>query len=298
MKLLNLLLLPVLLLSLFSSSVFAQTFPKPTGYVNDFAELYSERFERALEQELEAVEASTSAEIAVVTVKDLQETSIDDYAVRLFENWKIGKDKKDNGVLMLIAEKEREARIEVGYGLEGVITDARAGRIIRDTMIPAFKAGDYERGTQDAVTVLKKYIRGEAVPEEKAPSDQDWSGWFDFIPFLFFGVVYLGSFLARSKDYYVGGFIGGVVGVIIGVIIGQLAAILFSAFALAMFGLLLDYVLSRNYQRLKSQNKSTDWWGSRGGFYGGGGGRGFGGGGGFGGFGGGSSGGGGASGRW
>lgn len=277
------------------SVVLAQTFPKPVGYVNDFANLYSESFEQTLEQELKELEASTSAEIAVVTVENLQDTSIEDYAVRLFENWKIGKEKQDNGVLVLIAREEREARIEVGYGLEGAITDARAGRIIREQMIPAFRQNDYEKGTKAAVEVVKKYIRGEAVPEEKEPQNiPDWSGWLDVIPFLFFALIYAASFLARSKDFYAGGIIGAIVGVIIGLIIGELLAVLFTGFVLGMIGILLDYILSRNYQRLKAQHKSTDWWHSGGGFFGGG--RSSGGG--FGGFGGGSSGGGGASGRW
>src|SRR5690606_1607435 len=123
--------------------VSAQTFPKPGGYVNDFAKLYSDSYKQQLEKRLQTFEASTSAEVVIVTVNDLQDTTIDDYAVRLFEDWKIGKDKKDNGLLYLIAKEEREVRIEVGYGLESVVTDARAGRIIRDEVIPAFKDGDY-----------------------------------------------------------------------------------------------------------------------------------------------------------
>jgi uncharacterized protein len=293
-KLVRFLLLFLTLFFLIVPAVFAQTFPKPVGYVNDFADLYSESFERRLEEELKSLEASTSAEIAVVTVTDLQDTPIEDFAVRLFENWKIGKKGKDNGVLVLIAKNEREARIEVGYGLEGVITDARAGRIIRDGMTPSFKEGNYEEGTEEAVTVLTKYINGEPVIDIEKPGPRDWSWLGDVLPFLFFGFIYLGSFLARSKEFYVGGIIGGVVGIIIGIVVGGIAAILFIGFVLAMIGLVLDYILSRNYQSLKSHNKRTDWWGSRGGFSSGGSSSG----GGFGGFGGGSSGGGGASGRW
>jgi uncharacterized protein len=295
MKLLTYLLLPFFCLLFCVQVVFAQTFPKPTGYVNDFAKLYTDSFRTELERDLETFDASTSAEVVVVTVENLQGTTIEDYATRLFENWKIGKEKKDNGVLLLIAKEEREVRIEVGYGLEGVINDARAGRIIRDIMLPSFKKNDYEGGTKQAIQVIKQYVRGESVVEPEVKEQRDWSGLIDFIPFLFFGLIYVGSFLARTKDYFVGGIIGGVVGVLIGIFAGHIAAILFSAFALSMIGLLLDFILSRNYQRLSSQHKRTDWWGSRGGFSGGGGSSS---GGGFGGFGGGSSGGGGASGRW
>lgn len=286
----------LVLFLLFVVPTFAQTFPKPVGYVNDFANLYSDSFKNRLEQELRAFDASKSAEIAVVTVQDLQGTTIDDYAVRLFENWKIGKKGQDNGVLVLIAKSEREVRIEVGYGLEPVITDARAGRIIRDRMTPAFKAGDYEEGTQRAVSDLEKYISGEPVAETAPPSVPDLSWLGEVFPFLFFGLIYLGSFLARSKEYYAGGIIGGVIGLVIGIFVGGVVLLLVLVVIFGLIGLGLDYILSRNYQALRTQNKRTDWWGSRGGFYGGG--RGFGGGGGFGGFGGGSSGGGGASGRW
>jgi uncharacterized protein len=296
MKLFHILFFLIVLLFSSAFTVSAQTFPKPVGYVNDFADLYSAGFENRLEQELSAFTASTSAEISVVTVNDLQETTIDDYAARLFENWKIGKQGKDNGVLLLIAKQEREMRIEVGYGLEPVITDARAGRIIRDEMTPAFKSGDYEGGTQRAVTTLEQYIRGEAVDEERSPSTPDLSWLGEIFPFLFFGLIYLGSFLARSKEYYAGGVLGCIIGIVIGIFVGGVIAILGLAFILGIIGLVIDYVLSRNYQSLKAQQKRTDWWGSRGGFYSGG--RGFGGGGGFGGFGGGSSGGGGERGRW
>lgn len=295
MKVLHLLSFFIFFFFIFAISVFAQTFPKPQGYVNDFADLYSASFEKELESDLTTLESSTSAEIAVVTVDTLQDTPIEDYAVKLFENWKIGKRGKDNGVLLLISKGDKEARIEVGYGLEPVITDARAKRIIENQMIPEFRANNYEKGTRDAVSVIKKYIRGETVVEETPKKTPNWSGFFELIPFLFFGLIYLGSFLARSKDYYAGGIVGGVIGLIIGLIVGSILATLLSAFALSMIGLLLDYILSKNYERLKSQHKRTDWWGSRGGFYGGG--RSSGGGG-FGGFGGGSSGGGGASGRW
>lgn len=274
-----------------SLTVHAQSFPKPSGYVNDFAKLYSPAFVNDLEQDLSEFEASTSAEISVVTVENLQDTTIDEYSVKLFEEWKIGKEKSDNGVLLVIARDEREVRIEVGYGLEGVITDARAGRIIRDEIVPEFKKEDFEAGTSQAVSTLMSYIRGESVPEPAAPS-RDWSWLSDIIPFLFFGVVYIGSFLARSKDYYAGGIIGAVIGAVIGVFVGQLVAIFFLLIVLGLIGLLLDYVLSRNYQYLKSHNKSTDWWHSRGGFSSGSSSGGFGG------FGGGMSGGGGASGKW
>lgn len=293
MKLLKLLIALLLPFLFFTQAAYAQSFPKPVGYVNDFAGLYSESFRTTLEQKLASFESSNSAEVTVVTVDTLGDSTIEDYASKLFEDWKIGKAIKDNGVLLLIAEKEHDVRIEVGYGLEPVVTDARAGRIIRNDIIPEFKAGNYEAGTEKGVATLLSYIRGESVPEVSKPT-QDWSGWLDFIPFIFFGFIYVGSFLARTKDYYVGGILGLIIGLIIGIFVGQLMAIFYLTVVLGLLGLALDYILSRNYQALKLQHKDTGWWGSRGGFSGGGGrSGGFGGG-----FGGGSSGGGGASGHW
>lgn len=295
MKILRLFLLPLFLFFLFASPVFAQTFPKPQGYVNDFANLYSESFEQSLEQELNALESNTSAEVAVVTVESLQDMPIEDYAVKLFENWKIGKKQEDNGVLVLIAKGDREARIEVGYGLEPVITDARAASIIQQQTIPAFRENDYEKGTRAAVAVIEEYIKGETVPEETPRVSPDWSGWLEFIPFLFFGLIYFGSYMARTKEFFAGGVVGGIVGIIIGIIVSSLLAGIIAVGIFGGLGMLLDFILSRNYKKLKAQHKPTDWWHSGGGFFGGG--RSSGGGG-FGGFGGGSSGGGGASGRW
>ena len=147
-------------LLILSSSAIAATIPTPTGYVNDFANVLDGSTKNQLEQFLTAFEAKTGEEVAVVTVESLEGTTIEDYAVRLYQQWGIGKKGKDNGVLILVAPNDRQARIEVGYGLEGVINDAMAGRIIRDQMIPAFREGNYGagilQGTQVVVSILAK----------------------------------------------------------------------------------------------------------------------------------------------
>lgn len=130
---------------LVSLPIWAQDFPEPTGHVNDFAQLLSSDYRQSLEQELVDFEEETTAEIAVVTIESLEGDSIEEYAVRLFEQWGIGKKEKDNGLLILIAKEDREMRIEVGYGLEPVITDGRAGRIIREKMRPAFREENYDQ---------------------------------------------------------------------------------------------------------------------------------------------------------
>lgn len=133
---------------------------KPTGFVNDFAHIISADTSAKLGQLLTAFEQATGIEAAVVTVGSLDDTPVEDFAVTLFEQWGIGKKGKDNGLLILVAPTERKMRIEVGYGLEGAINDAVAGRIIRDTMIPWFKNGDYStgilNGTVESIDIISK----------------------------------------------------------------------------------------------------------------------------------------------
>jgi uncharacterized protein len=121
-------------------------FPKPTGYVNDYAGVIQAGTRTKLEGVLQGVEKKTGVEIAVVTIPSLEERPIEDYAVDLYQQWGIGKKGKDEGALILVAPHEKRVRIEVGYGLEGALNDAQAGRIIRDLMIPYFKEGDFTRG--------------------------------------------------------------------------------------------------------------------------------------------------------
>lgn len=138
--------LAVTLLPAFSVPATAQNFPELSGYINDNAGLLSPQAKSELEAKLAQLEKDTTAQVFVATVKSLEGDSIEDYASRLFEKWKIGQKDKDNGVLFLVALDDRKMRIEVGYGLEPVITDGRAGRIRDDDVLPLFKSNDYEGG--------------------------------------------------------------------------------------------------------------------------------------------------------
>ena len=136
--------------------------PQPTGYVNDFANVLDARTRSGLESTLSSLEQRTGAEVAVVTVNSLEGAPIEDYAVKLFQTWGIGKKGKDNGALILVAPNERQVRIEVGYGLEGAINDALAGRIIRERMLPAFKAGDFNAGIAGGTMTVAALVAKEA----------------------------------------------------------------------------------------------------------------------------------------
>lgn len=133
--------------------------PTPNGAINDFAEVLSPGEEQTLDRLVTDVEASTTVEIAVATVTSLEGLTIEDYATQLFAAWGIGQSGKDNGVLILVAPGERAMRIEVGYGLEGILPDGLAGQIIRETFLPAFRDGAYGRGIVAGTTRVAEVVR-------------------------------------------------------------------------------------------------------------------------------------------
>lgn len=153
--------LPILLVLLLPLNVLALEVPKSTGYVNDLAGLISSATELKIENFLRGFEASDSTQLVVLTVDSLQGEALEEYSLKVAENWGIGQKGKDNGALLLIAKQERKIRIEVGYGLEGKLTDLLAGRIIDNDITPHFKAGDYEGGVVAGITGMAEAVRGE-----------------------------------------------------------------------------------------------------------------------------------------
>ena len=138
--------------------------PFLTGRVVDNAEILKPATRERLVAQLKALEDRTTNQVAVLTVPTLDGESVEDFAVRVFEAWKLGQKGKDNGVLVVVVPNDRRMRIEVGYGLEGTLTDAQAARIIRDRMTPAFKAGDYDRGVSDGVEAIVAVLEGRGEP--------------------------------------------------------------------------------------------------------------------------------------
>jgi uncharacterized protein len=149
----------------------------PQGWVSDFAGILSEDTKTQISSLIDEVKRSTGAEIAVVTISSLEGMTVEEYAVRLFEKWGIGEKGRDNGVLFLIAPNERKTRIEVGYGLEPVITDGRAGDIIRETALPFFREGDYDQGILQGSKQIAALITGTdfapsvPIPRPELPTD-------------------------------------------------------------------------------------------------------------------------------
>lgn len=147
-----------------------------------------------LEQRLAGFERDKGAQIAVLMVPTVAPESIEQYAVRAFEQWKLGRKGVDDGVLLIIAKQDRKLRIEVGYGLEGALNDATAKRIISDDIVPHFKHGDFAAGVVAGVNRIIAVIDGEVLPApesaDRNPPESPDSGGFLFNPeWLFFGFL-------------------------------------------------------------------------------------------------------------
>ena len=140
----------------------ALTFPNLTSRVVDDAGILDQATRAELTQTLTALEAKSSDQLVVVTLKSLQGTSIEDYGYQLGRAWKIGQKGKNNGLLLIVVPGERRVRIEVGYGLEGTVTDAISKLIIEDSILPRFKAGDYPGGIKRGVADLVSVLTGDA----------------------------------------------------------------------------------------------------------------------------------------
>jgi uncharacterized protein len=145
-----------------ATPAFAQTaprFPALTGRVVDQANLLSPEAEAKLSTKLEALERDTTDQLVVVTVPDLQGYEIEEYGYQLGRSWGIGQESRNNGVLLIVAPQDRKVRIEVGYGLEPVLTDALSALIIHEQILPAFREGFYERGIDQGVTAIDQQLR-------------------------------------------------------------------------------------------------------------------------------------------
>jgi uncharacterized protein len=162
--------------------------PNPPRLVVDAGDMLSPDQENILEQKLVAFNDSTSNQIAVVTVESLNDVPVEDYAVKLFRDWGIGGAKHNNGVLILVSKNDHKIRIEVGYGLEGAITDVQSSDIIENDLRPAFKEENYYRGFDDAINSLEKAAVGEYKERGKQKNNED-SGGGNIIGFIIILII-------------------------------------------------------------------------------------------------------------
>jgi uncharacterized protein len=208
------LILSVLLTCLLSLNVAALEIPKPTGYVNDLAKMITPATELKIENFLRSFESSDSTQLVVLTIDSLEGEALEDYSLRVAESWGIGQKGKDNGALLLIAKKDRKVRIEIGYGLEGNLTDLLAGRIIDNEITPRFKAGDFETGIIAGVTAMAEAVRGEYQGNGSTARKKQRNplGALALLLFLGPGLMMLGSGRRgrnRRSGFWIGGLGGG-----------------------------------------------------------------------------------------
>jgi uncharacterized protein len=143
-------------------AITSLTFPALTGRVVDEAGLLTASDRASLTASLADLEAKTTDQLVVVTLKSLQGTTIEDYGYQLGRRWRIGQKDKDSGALLIVATAERKVRIEVGYGLEGTLTDAATKLIIENAILPAFKTGDFAGGIKSGTDQIIQLLRGDA----------------------------------------------------------------------------------------------------------------------------------------
>ncbi len=175
--------------------------PNPPRLVNDFAGMLTVDETLRLETELSAYNDSSSNQIAIVTVKNLGDYAIEDWALEIGRKWGIGFKQKNNGVVILISQEPRKVNISPGYGLEGALPDLRCKSIEQLQMVPAFKEGRYYDGIHDAFTAIRSYIKGEFVNENygKDTGSGDTGFWL-FIIFLIVMVLVF-MYMSNSSRY-------------------------------------------------------------------------------------------------
>lgn len=158
-----------LLMALMPLPLLALDAPQLAGRINDRAHLLTAGAVSRLEQKLAAFERESSNQVAVLTIPSLEGDDIDQFSIRVAEQWKLGQKGKDNGVLMVIAKAERKVRIEVGMGLQGVLPDVSASRIIREVMRPYLKANDFDQGVSAGVDAIIGATKGEFKGSPQEP---------------------------------------------------------------------------------------------------------------------------------
>lgn len=272
----------------------AQSFPELSGRVVDQAQLLDAAQEASLSAQLAAHEAQSSNQIVVVTVPELDGYAIADYANRLGRAWQIGTGENDNGVLLVVAPNERKVRIEVGYGLEGALTDSLSSIIIQREILPRFRTNDYPGGISSGVGAIIKAVDGEyTAPATSSGTNGDnalQTSFGNFLPLIFIAMVAVPEVLRRTgmRKAANGAFPAGFAGLFSTLASGNL--LIGIGIAIAVF--LFVFFKGSSGGGGSSGGRRGGYVGTGGGFGGGGfGGGGFGGGGG-------SFGGGGASGSW
>lgn len=243
---------------LFAAPSFGLDVPPLTGRIVDLARLLPSDVAAALSAELEAHEAKTGNQVALLTIPSLEGEPLEDFSHRVATTWKLGRKGTDNGVLLLVVTRERKVRIEVGYGLEGTLTDARASRIIREEIVPRFRAGDFPGGIAAGLRAILGTIEGTYTAPARPPASQAAAGVSAILTLLL--AVLVGTvigLLLSARCHSARGLLGSVFSFSIAqstsLLLGVLAA-------LATFGLVLWLVtLPPSRRRRARSGFDFDW---------------------------------------
>jgi uncharacterized protein len=204
----------ILLLALVSTARAAEpSFPALTGRVVDEAGVLSASTKSGLTQMLADFErTSGGTQVVVVTLKSLQGIAIEDFGYQLGRHWGIGQKDKNTGAMLIVAPTERKVRIEVGYGLEGTLTDALSRTIIERDITPAFKRGDLNGGVLAGTSAIIRVLGGDAKSVAAPAADSQWRGALPIAPFainIIFIVFFLMLFLRHRRGFWGGPYVGG-----------------------------------------------------------------------------------------
>lgn len=208
-----LIILPLCLLSLLARA--EAEVPPLTARVTDLTGTLTQEQRSDLEARLAAFEQEKGSQIAVLIVPTTRPETIEQYSIRVAEQWKLGRKGVDDGVLVLLAKEDRTVRIEVGYGLEGALPDVIAKRIIEDSMVPHFRAGDFYGGLAAGIDHIIGVLRGEALPAPRPRGSDGVAALGEALPLLFMATLVAGLVLRAVLGNFMGGLLnGGLMGLI------------------------------------------------------------------------------------
>lgn len=213
--------------------------PPLTARVTDQTGTLTREQQAGLERMLQEFEARKGTQIAVLMVASTKPEPIEQYALRVGEQWKIGRKKVDDGAILVVAKDDRALRIEIGYGLEGVLNDATASRIIREVIVPRFREGDFYGGINAGLDRMMRLIDGEPLPApQKSASPAAEGGWMQLLPMLLIVALIGGGILRAMFGRFLGAAAtGGVVGFLAWTLAGTLLIALIAALFAFIFTL-------------------------------------------------------------
>ncbi|UFZ07938.1 YgcG family protein [Bradyrhizobium ontarionense] len=237
--------------------------PQLTGRVVDQTGTLSSSDIAGLSQKLKDLETRKGSQVAVLIVPTTQPETIEQFSIRVAEAWKIGRKKVDDGALLVVAKNDRKLRIEVGYGLEGSLTDVTARRIIDEVITPKFRSGDFAGGIDAGVDRIIGVINGEALPVPQPQAshgvDLDIDSISSFAPVAFFGAIFLGGVLRTLFGRLLGSLAtGGAIGILTWVLVGSISLALLSSVA----GLVIAFIAGGLSSTMPSSGGRRGGWSS------------------------------------